>query len=87
MLNASLLQKVPCIHKKSLQKIPYWKIKSGWVTKSKSLNVFEKRYHPQQSVVLSAWNIKTHGFRLYVPIYAAGRLGRLLLHDRKRLEQ
>ncbi len=26
-----------------------------------SLNVFEKRYHPQQSVVLSALNLKTHG--------------------------
>ncbi len=53
-------------------------VKSGWVTQSKSLNVFEKRYHPQQSIVLSAWNVKTHGSRLYVPIYAAGRLGRFL---------
>ena len=53
-------------------------VKSGLVTKSKSLNVFEERYHPQQSIILSAWNVKTHGSRLYVPIYAAGRLGRLL---------
>ncbi|MCK5509456.1 MAG: DUF4143 domain-containing protein [Desulfobacterales bacterium] len=53
-------------------------VKSGWVTKSKSLNVFEERYHPQQSVVLSALNLKTHGSRLYIPIYAIGRLRRLL---------
>ncbi len=43
-----------------------------------SLNVFEKRYHPQQSVVLSALNVKTHGSRLYIPIYTVGRLRRLL---------
>jgi predicted AAA+ superfamily ATPase len=54
-------------------------IKSGWVTQSKSLNVFEERYHPQQSIVLSAWNVKTRGSRLYAPVYAAGRLVRLLL--------
>lgn len=54
-------------------------VKSGRVTQSKSLNVFEERYHPQQSIVLSARNVKTHGSRLYVPVYAAGRLGKLLL--------
>jgi len=56
-------------------------VKSGRVTQSKSLNVFEKCYHPSKSIVLSAGNVKTHGSRLYVPIYAAGRLGRLLLLD------
>ncbi len=53
-------------------------VKSGWVTRSKSLNVFEERYHPRQSIVLSARNVKMQGSRLYAPIYAAGRLGRLL---------
>jgi len=31
--------------------------------------------HP--SIVLSALNVKTHGSRLYMPIYAAGRIGSL----------
>lgn len=54
-------------------------VKSGRVTRSKSLDVFEKRYHPLQSIVLSARNVKTQGSRSYVPVYAASRLGRLLL--------
>lgn len=54
-------------------------VKSGWVTKSKSLNVFIERYNPQQSIILSAGNVKTHRSRLYVPVYAVGRLVRLLL--------
>jgi len=57
-------------------------VKSGWVTRSKSLNVFEERYHPRQSIVLSARNVKTQGSWLYAPIYAAGQLGRLLLENR-----
>jgi len=56
-------------------------VKSGRVTRSKSLNVFEERYHPRQSIVLSARNVKTDGSRLYAPVYAAGRLGRLLLES------
>ena len=55
-------------------------VKSGWITQSKSLNVFEKCYHPRQSMVLSARNVKTQGSRLYAPIYAASQLGRLLLY-------
>ena len=51
-------------------------------TTSKSLNVFEERYHPRQSIVLSARNVKTQRSWLYVPIYAAGQLGRLLLENR-----
>ena len=53
-------------------------VKSGWVTQSKSLSVFRDRYSPQQSIVLSAKNVKICGSRLYVPIYAAGRLANLL---------
>ncbi|MBU0566763.1 hypothetical protein KKC52_01760, partial [bacterium] len=55
-----------------------WEVKSGWVTQSKSLKVFMERYHPRQSIVLSAGNVKVRGSRLYVPIYAAGRLVKLL---------
>jgi len=54
-------------------------VKSGWVTQSKSLNVFVERYHPQQSIILSAGNVKLRGSRLYMPVYAAGWLVRLLL--------
>ena len=54
-------------------------VKSGWVTQSKSLKVFEERFHPQQSYVLSAQNVKEDGPRLYVPLYMAGRLASMLL--------
>jgi len=56
-----------------------WEVKSGWVTQSKSLDVFVERYHPERSVVLIAGNVKMHGSRLHVPVYAAGRLVRFLL--------
>lgn len=59
-----------------------WEVKSGWATRSKSLNVFMERYHPPQGVILSAGNMKKSGSRLYVPVYAAGRLARLLLQQR-----
>ena len=54
-------------------------VKSGWATQSKSLKVFEERYHPHQSFVLSAQNVKEGGTRLYVPLYMAGRLASMLL--------
>ena len=54
-------------------------VKSGWVTQSKSLNVFVERYRPQQSIMLSAKNVKICGSRLRIPLYAAGRLVKLLL--------
>lgn len=53
-------------------------VKSGWVTKSKSLNVFEERYHPPLSIVLSAKNAARREKRWNLPIYAAGRLPELL---------
>jgi len=52
------------------------------VTKSKSLNVYTERYSPQQSIILSAENIKIHKTRLYVPIYAAGLLANMLLKQK-----
>ncbi|MCK4506474.1 MAG: ATP-binding protein [Candidatus Aegiribacteria sp.] len=54
-------------------------VKSGWVTQSKSMNVFMERYQPRQNIILSAKNVNSCGSRLYVPIYAAGRLANLLL--------
>ncbi len=53
-------------------------VKSGRVTQSKSLGVYEQKYHPVHSYVLSAGNIKRRNKRCYVPIYTAGRLVYLL---------
>jgi hypothetical protein len=49
-------------------------VKSGQVTKLKSLKVFEERYKPRKSIVLSAKNIERHGSRLYLPLYVSGNL-------------
>jgi predicted AAA+ superfamily ATPase len=57
-------------------------VKSGSVTQSKSLGVFENRYYPPWSVVLSAKNVETRGSRLYVPIYASARVARELMASR-----
>jgi hypothetical protein len=39
-----------------------------------SLNVFEARYQPPNSIVLSAKNIARRGSRLYPPLYVSGNL-------------
>jgi predicted AAA+ superfamily ATPase len=49
-------------------------VKAGSITKSKSLKVYEERYRPKKSIVLSARNIESHGQRVHVPIYLAGVL-------------
>lgn len=49
-------------------------VKAGSITKSKSLKVFEERYKPKLSVILSARNIDSHGLRMHVPIYLTGFL-------------
>ena len=54
-------------------------VKAGKITKSKSLNIFEEHYHPKQSIVLSARNVKVSSSRLYAPIYSAGQLIRLFV--------
>ncbi len=51
-------------------------IKSGWVTRAKSLGVFSRKYNPPYRVVMSARHMersedKTH---LRYPLYLAGRL-------------
>jgi predicted AAA+ superfamily ATPase len=47
-------------------------VKSGKVIHSKSLGVYEERYQPNYSVILSARNFNLSGKRLQIPLYAAG---------------
>lgn len=49
-------------------------VKSGWVTRSKSLKVYIERYHPGKSYILSANNAIQRDISHYVPLYLAGRL-------------
>ena len=49
-------------------------VKSGWVTQSKSLKVYEDRYRPAAAYILSARNIQRRGINHYLPLYLAGRL-------------
>ncbi|MDD5766608.1 MAG: AAA family ATPase [Candidatus Marinimicrobia bacterium] len=58
-------------------------VKSGNVTQSKSLNVFEERHHPERSFILSARNTERSGTRIYVPVYLAGYLIKKLLSAEK----
>jgi hypothetical protein len=53
-----------------------WEVKSGRITHSKSLTVYEERYQPKTSVVLSAANFHQKGTRSLMPIYIAGPLAR-----------
>ncbi len=56
-------------------------VKSGKVTNSKSLKVYEERYHPKKSFVLSARNVQRKGVRCFLPLYAIGPLCRILIGD------
>jgi len=49
-------------------------VKSGLVTQLKSLKVFEARYRPRNSLVLSAKNVERRGSRLYLPLYVSDSL-------------
>lgn len=51
-------------------------VKSGKVTHSKSLSIYEERFHPERSYVLSARNGGFNENRYFLPIYAAGILQR-----------
>jgi uncharacterized protein len=51
-------------------------VKSGWVTQSKSLKVYNERYRPPKAYILSANNISCSKINHYLPLYAAGRLGK-----------
>jgi len=49
-------------------------VKSGKVTHSKSLSVYEEKFHPEKSFILSARNGGRNENRIFVPLYAAGVL-------------
>ena len=53
-------------------------VKAGNITQSKSLRVYEERYKPGKSIVLSASNIDSRGPRLHVPVYLAGMVRKYL---------
>lgn len=53
-------------------------VKAGNITQSKSLKIYEERYKPGKSIVLSARNIESRGPRLHVPIYLAGMVKKYL---------
>lgn len=53
----------------TLQGIIPVEVKSGINTKAKSLKVFEDRYHPGKSIVLSSRNVHIAGKRYYLPVY------------------
>jgi len=50
-------------------------VKSGWVTKSKSLSVFKERYAPPWRCVFGGKNLKVNKQQQYhcYPLYLAGR--------------
>jgi predicted AAA+ superfamily ATPase len=56
-------------------------VKSGAVTQSKSLSVYNERYKPSFSIVVSAKNEGRQPKRWYVPVYAAGKLCELKTHS------
>lgn len=49
-------------------------VKSGLNLKAKSLKVFEAKYSPDRSLILSGNNIMLKGNRYYIPIYFTGRI-------------
>ena len=53
-------------------------VKSGRVTRAKSLTVYMERYHPRHAYVLSARNAAAQNDRQGIPIYRAAGLARLL---------
>ena len=53
-------------------------VKSGRVTNSRSLSVYEEKFRPERAYILSARNSGRQGKRFFIPIYAAGILARLL---------
>lgn len=53
-------------------------VKAGRIRKSKSLRVYEDRYHPAISILLNARLPERKGHRACLPLYMAGRLPTLL---------
>lgn len=56
-----------------------WEVKSGRATRSQSLEIYEKKFKPKKSFVLSGKNAQFTKTRQYVPIYAAGRMAKRIL--------
>jgi len=49
-------------------------VKSGWVTQSKSLQVYNKSFEPKKRIILSAKNVQSKDSLLHLPLYATSRL-------------
>ena len=56
----------------SLEGIIPVEVKSGHISQSKSLKVYEQRFNPPHSCIISAKNFGTHGRRRIYPLYAVG---------------
>jgi len=48
-------------------------VKSGSITKARSLSKFRNKYAPKKSIILSAREPKIEGDLLYIPLYLAGK--------------
>jgi predicted AAA+ superfamily ATPase len=53
-------------------------VKSGMVTHSKSLGVYESRFRPERSYILSARNSEQRGTRRLLPLYCAGTMAGIM---------
>lgn len=53
-------------------------VKSGWVTKAKSLMKFREKFHPKVSLILSAKELQSKGDLIYLPLYLSGMIPDLL---------
>lgn len=49
-------------------------VKSGTITKARSLTVYQQKYSPTQALILSGRNVWSSDLRRGLPIYAAGRV-------------
>jgi predicted AAA+ superfamily ATPase len=62
-------------------------VKSGSVTRSKYLQVYEEKYNPDQSIILSAKNEGKNDKGLYLPIYLRLNTLSFISHKIKNLSQ
>ena len=50
-------------------------VKSGSRTRTRSLEVYQKKYNPLISAVISSKKVRKTDARIYIPLYIAGKLG------------
>lgn len=50
-------------------------VKSGSRTRTRSLDVYQKKYSPPISAVISSKKVRKTDTRIYIPLYIAGKLG------------